>query len=123
MPDTCFAALVQNSDIVFADVAAQVHCHDAIPSDEVRYHVDAGNSLLHLAISVRGSRTLHVRGKPCAAEGEAPVEEGDARKRPLTKFAQSPGDVYLSSPNFFPHGVEYPEYPSWEERIVALQCR
>ena len=41
---------------VFADIAVQVHFGDAISEDISRYHVDAPNSLLHLATSVRGNR-------------------------------------------------------------------
>jgi hypothetical protein len=121
---------------MFADVAAQVHCRDAIPDEEVRYHVDRGNSLLHLAVSVRGHRVLHACGEPADDEREdekrvAAAEAGEGaeeepqtkRHRPVIKFPQAPGDVYLSSPHLFLHGVEYPECPTWDSRIIAVQCR
>lgn len=117
---------------MFADVAAQVHCRDGIPDEEVGYHVDRGNSLLHLAVSVRGHRVLHACGEPAddEREGEERVaaatetEGGEgAEGKPVIKFPQAPGDVYLSSPHFFPHGVEYPECPTWDSRIIAVQCR
>jgi hypothetical protein len=38
------------------DLAVQMHYGDEIGSDIARYHVDAPNSLLHLAISVHGDR-------------------------------------------------------------------
>lgn len=118
---------------MFADVAAQVHLRDAIPDEEVRYHVDRGNSLLHLAVSVRGHRTLHACGElvsdddtlaadDVAAEA-AEAAANTASHRPVIKFPQAPGDVYLSSPYLFPHGVEYPECATWDSRIIAVQCR
>lgn len=36
---------------------------------------------------------------------------------------QSGGDVYLTSPAVFSHGVQFPHAPRWSNRAIALQCR
>ena len=37
-------------------------------------------------------------------------------------FDQRRGDLYVTSPHYFIHGVEYPSC-GWEERVVAIQAR
>ena len=74
-------------------------------------HFDAINSLLHFATSVKGQRALW--SSLAGEEGEAVSVSCDAL---------SAGDVYVSSPTFFRHGVSYPEQP-WERRTVAIQAR
>lgn len=96
----------------FGDLAVQVHCGDEVAGDAIAWHQDAINSCLHLALSLRGERRLH----SLLGDGDGPSE--------LThrSHAFAAGDVYVSSPWAFLHGVEYPE-ASWEGRIVAVQCR
>jgi hypothetical protein len=112
VPDE-FTALVKRGQ-AFGDMAVQVHHGDAIKDDDVSYHVDGINSCLHLALSLRGTRTLHCR------LGAAPVTHFNDLSHRAYTFAA--GDVYLSSPSAFPHGVEYPT-ASWDTRVVAVQCR
>eukprot|EP00658_Telonema_sp_P-2_P026356 TRINITY_DN20631_c0_g1_i6.p1 TRINITY_DN20631_c0_g1~~TRINITY_DN20631_c0_g1_i6.p1 ORF type:complete len:514 (-),score=32.13 TRINITY_DN20631_c0_g1_i6:248-1624(-) len=40
-------------------IALQVHLGAAVPPGQVRWHFDGPNSLLHMAISLQGSRNLH----------------------------------------------------------------
>lgn len=95
----------------FADISVQMHWGAEIPEEHACWHWDAANSMLHLALGLQGSRTLHV-------------------KRHLPKLEQSPNEalvqqesaVYLSTPCCFPHAVQYPE-TRWEDRVVAAQCR
>jgi len=97
----------------FADIAVQVHSGDPIDENHIGWHSDAPNSTLHLALSIRGKRCLHSRlAKGIADEAMA-----------LEKHPQESGCVYVSSPFAFPHGVQYSEAQSWEDRIVAVQIR
>lgn len=112
VPDE-FTALVRRGQ-VFADLAVQVHHGDAVENDDVSFHVDGFNSCLHLALSLCGTRRLH-----CRLGTAAVAHFNDLSNRAYTFSA---GDVYLSSPSAFLHGVEYPA-ASWDTRVVAIQCR
>lgn len=96
----------------FADLAIQIHAGTAVPEEHVNWHVDASNSILHLALAIQGSRALHsMRSKTPTAEQEEVVEW------------QQPGDIYISSPAFFRHGVQYPQAYRWSKRCIAIQSR
>ena len=71
-------------------------------------HIDNMNSIVHLALSIKGQRTLH-------------ISYPDQHRSQYTR-SQKEGDVYLSSPWAFRHGVEHPRQ-TWEERTIAIQCR
>ena len=71
------------------------------------WHSDSANSLLHMAVSVRGVRSLLSMD-----------DDGHTRSCLLP-----PGSVYLTSPALFPHAVEYANAPSHDERILAVQAR
>ena len=100
-------------DDLFADVAAQSHHGGASvpvsatgrPQDG--WHVDVENSLLHMAVSLHGTRFLHL---------------SDDDMTPQGRVEMSAGAVYLTSPSSFYHAVEYPEC-RLDTRILALQCR
>eukprot|EP00052_Salpingoeca_macrocollata_P009812 m.77101 g.77101 ORF g.77101 m.77101 type:complete len:310 (-) comp17263_c0_seq5:143-1072(-) len=96
----------------FADLAVQIHAADRIGPEKVGWHIDAFNSMLHLAVSLQGRRALHVEHVPDPAQ-----TEGEKHS-----YWQAPGDVYLSLPNAFGHGVEYSE-TAWDSRIIAVQIR
>jgi len=97
----------------FSDCAVQIHSGDVIKEPHIGWHSDAPNSTLHLALSIRGNRSLHSRmANNISDEGME-----------LKVFPQTPGDVYVSSPFAFPHGVEYAEAKTWEDRIIAIQIR
>ncbi len=92
----------------WADLAMQTHYGTDEPGI---WHCDSANSLLHLAVSVRGTRALlsmdddgHTRGSPRRA-------------------VLPPGSMYLTSPALFPHAVEYANAPVHNERILAVQAR
>jgi hypothetical protein len=65
-----------------------------------------------MATSVRGYRALHSRKRPNNLDPES-TEYRDV---------QAPGNVYVTSPCFFPHAVHYPQC-DWEERVIAIQAR
>lgn len=108
-----FRSLAREKDWHFADIAVQVHAGDEINGKHIGWHNDAPNSTLHLAVSIRGRRALHSRLADKIRDEEMKLQ----------RHEQVTGDVYVSSPFAFPHGVEYSEAKTWEERIVAVQCR
>ena len=64
-----------------------------------------------MAISIQGSRELQVKADP---------DKTDSAE--MTCHPQFEGDVYLSNPSLFLHGVTYPE-TEWKSRVIAIQCR
>uniref|UniRef100_A0A0G4FZW0 Uncharacterized protein n=1 Tax=Chromera velia CCMP2878 TaxID=1169474 RepID=A0A0G4FZW0_9ALVE len=99
--------------LFFSDIAVQIHFGEEIPAEEIGWHIDAPNSLFHLALSLGGKRTLHSEVSDSNDPSVAPQRES---------LEQKQGDAYLSSPFCFAHAVEYPQC-EWGERVVALQCR
>ena len=77
------------------------------------WHRDSPNSLLHMAVSIRGRRALHSFQSRTSARSDLGLLHVDWQEQ---------GDVYVSSPWAFLHGVEYPT-SDWGGRVVALQCR
>ena len=95
----------------FADLSVQMHYGSKILGDELFWHSDAENSLLHLGITVRGERILHtLRSKTINGHVEDILI-------PMTA-----GDVYVSSSTLMNHAPEYPDV-NWDTRIVAIQSR
>jgi hypothetical protein len=89
--------------------------------------------MLHMALSIRGTRILHSLFPPPGPDAPLPAKCESPSKREVKPAEisegdeqhmdwQSAGDLYVSSPFAFLHAVEYPEC-SWENRIVAVQCR
>ena len=141
------AALFSRPEAFFSDLAVQVHFGQ---QQEPIWHNDGVNSILHMALSINGNRELRMlaRGPEDApdkqhqvfrANGATKWDTGTAREA-KTRYGQprrdrsqidwekqflnpmSPGDVYISSPTGFLHGVDYPEC-SYTNRIIAVQCR
>ena len=85
----------------FADIAIQIHYGVEISTDQISWHTDTVNSLLHLALSLNGRRSLHTK---------------------TSIMEQLKGNIYLSSSWSFVHGVSYDECTN-DDKIVAVQCR
>jgi hypothetical protein len=100
----------------FSDLSVQIHWGSHIGKqthgDELFWHSDAENSLLHFCVTIRGSRTLHSM--------RALTEEGKVRE---VLEEQRPGDMYLSSSALMRHAPEYPATFGYGERIAAIQAR
>ena len=103
------------SENMLGDLAIQVHFGHEIGGGNIGFHTDALNSLFHFAFAVRGNRSLHSYRANTKEEAKTPTFDHYVDP-------QKEGDVYISSPALFRHGVEYPER-KWEERIVAIQAR
>jgi len=102
-----------STDCLFGDLAIQFHFGERVGDKDLSWHTDASNSILHMATDIHGKRALHShRSKKTTDKNMVDVVEW-----------QNPGDIYLSSPAFFMHSVEYPENPTWDTRIIAIQAR
>ena len=102
--------------VAFGSVAVQFHAGRPVQGSSMNWHHDNANSLLHLAVGIRGTRLLHSLRRPLGQTNKVDVipERVDTLK---------PGDVYVSSPTLFDHAVEYPHAASWKDGVIAIQCR
>eukprot|EP00434_Breviolum_minutum_P005372 symbB.v1.2.004737.t2/scaffold275.1/size244369/7 len=83
-------------------------CEQADPTEALGWHVDSWASAIHLSLSLKGHRSLHLRS--CPGQGSPELE---------SELVMNPGDVYLSSPAFFAHEVRKQETAD----VVAVQIR
>lgn len=115
--DSGYRKMIEDG-FIFADLACQIHYGTPVTGEQINWHIDAPNSILHLATAIYGKRGLHF-------EHIFP-DEVDEMERPKRKnefFWNSPGDCYLSSPHTFRHGVEYTRTKNYDDRIMAIQAR
>jgi len=73
-------------------------------------HNDGTTSALHLSITLSGQRTVRAKVETAGAEPRWEDRE------------MYPGDIYLSSPSFYVHQVNYRPAPH-EAPMIALHCR
>jgi hypothetical protein len=112
-PMVALVASLIEQGLCFSDLAVQVHAGDGVPASSVGWHTDAPNSVVHMALSLGpGSRALH------SMRSSQP--KGDPERRVAW---QRTGDVYVSSPACFEHGVEYEPARLWRHRVIAVQAR
>lgn len=104
------ARLIQEGD-VFADLAIQQHWGSDEPGI---WHNDGVNSLMHFALSVRGSRALL---------SEFSKTSDPAANLQVRRDDMGQGDCYLTTPALFSHAVQYHDAPTYESRIIAVQFR
>lgn len=116
VPSDSILAAVFKRGWAFGDLALQVHYGTAVDESCVGWHMDAVNSALHMAVSLRGSRVLKSKLTPAAPR------KGERQTTQIQDSPQSAGDVYVSNPHSFVHGVEYPT-SDWSSRVVACQIR
>jgi hypothetical protein len=85
----------------FSDLSIQIHYGTAINDEQLFWHSDAENSLIHLGLTIRGRRVLHSRRaeRPDSLAAEVAEE-------------QRPGSLYLSTSTLMNHAPEYPEVTS-----------
>ena len=107
-------------ELHFGDLSIQIHYGRGNEEKLVSgaaWHSDAANSLLHLAVTLRGNRVLHSKRVQRTANnsirGQLPMEV-------LEK--QQPGDIYLSSSTLMQHAPEFFE-TDYESRSIAIHAR
>eukprot|EP00299_Pterocystis_sp_00344_P005857 c17598_g1_i1.p1 GENE.c17598_g1_i1~~c17598_g1_i1.p1 ORF type:complete len:297 (-),score=61.12 c17598_g1_i1:42-932(-) len=113
LPSDSFLKKCMDAGNVFADFSVQIHFGQEISAEHVAWHCDAFNSALHLALSIHGTRALHLKTSS-TNQVKAPLEE--------EVVWQQAGNTYLSCPFAFPHAVQYTGC-DWDNRIIAVQCR
>lgn len=110
--DTCgIVAQWLSHGMHFADISVQMHWGSQISSTELFWHSDAENSLLHMGLSIKGTRLLH------SMRSLTPT--GTVRQ--VTE-PQTEGAVYLASSTLMNHAPSYPAV-NFNERIIAIQSR
>lgn len=97
---------------LFSDISIQLHYGSHIHGDQLFWHSDAENSLLHFGLTISGYRILH--SKRAKTESSTVITE--------VLEDQPPGTVYLSSSTLMNHAPEYPAN-TWNDRIIAMQAR
>lgn len=96
---------------LFAEGTAQLHFGSPVRGRNLAWHVDGESSVLHLSITLLGSRTLLAQ--------RSSVPGGRLR---IVAAPQLAGDVYVANPCCFAHAVEFPE-ADWAQRSLSVQCR
>jgi len=81
---------------------------------ECGWHIDGATSLMHLAVTLGGQRDLKVE-YACGSKPKDPTKKETAT---MTR-----GDVYLSSPFLFHHGVQFKESSRFEDASLSIQMR
>ena len=97
---------------IFGDLSIQIHYGKG--NDETfasAWHTDAVNSLLHLAVTLRGTRVLHSKRRNTTV---GPVDE---ILEPITA-----GDVYLSSSALMLHAPKFSD-TNYDSRVIAIHAR
>jgi hypothetical protein len=96
------------------DPALQIHFGAATPEDCMNWHFDHKNSLLHLSITLKGSRKVYFK----VSDVENP-SDGDLESLVLSL---EEGDIYVANPNSFYHALKFDEM-SYRDRSITIQCR
>lgn len=107
----------------FGDLSIQIHYGNGnekkLTSGQA-WHTDAENSLLHLAVTLRGSRVLHSkRIQPTnmtLRRPRNPEQPTEVLER------QQPGDVYLSSSTLMRHAPQFFD-TDYASRVIAIHAR
>ena len=111
--DICYGfAMWIEKGYLFGDLSIQIHYGRGNEATFPRaWHTDAENSLLHLALTLKGSRVLHTR------RGNSSIGLIEEKLN-----LQSPGDVYLSSSTLMLHAPKFSD-TNYENRVVAIHAR
>lgn len=116
----------------FADLSIQIHYgrgNNEKLTSGVAWHTDAENSLLHLAVTLRGNRVLHSKriiqqshynGNSTTLRRQRPMKNQQQPTEILEK--QTPGDVYLSSSTLMRHAPQFFD-TDYSTRVIAIHAR
>jgi hypothetical protein len=117
------------NEAAFGDLAVQMHWgHEVVgPNGDNGYgnlgwHRDSRNSVLHAALSIRGKRALH-SCRFATPEAAEQCDGSQSMKALGCADWRQPGDIYVASPAYFYHAVEYPQNDAFEQRVIAVQSR
>jgi len=99
---------------IAGDVSIQIHYgknNDDNFNRGIAWHTDALNSLLHLAITIRGNRVLHSYRSNTSTSQPVEVLE-----------PQGPGSIYLSSSALMKHAPKFSD-TKYDTRVIAIHAR
>lgn len=137
--DVCYVlAKWIERDYHFGDLSIQIHYGQGNKEKLVSgmaWHTDAENSLLHLAVTLRGRRVLHsrrIRGNNAGGENstlrgagnDGRQQQQQQQRQPMVEVLeeQRPGDVYLSSSTLMRHAPEFFD-TDYSTRVIAIHAR
>lgn len=108
----------------FGDLSIQIHYgsgnEQKLTSGQA-WHTDAANSLLHLAVTLRGHRVLH--SKRTQPSNDSTIRRPVRGQQPVEVLEkQQPGDVYLSSSTLMRHAPQFFE-TDYDSRSIAIHAR
>ena len=112
-----------DKDYHFADLSIQIHYgkgNEHKLRSGAAWHQDAENSLLHLAVTLRGERVLHSKRIRRDDNNLRPLEK--QRKETEILETQRPGDIYLSSSTLMNHAPQFFD-TDYNSRVIAIHAR
>ena len=108
----------------FGDLSIQIHYGDGNEqklTSGMAWHTDAANSLLHLAVTLRGHRVLH--SKRIQPSNDSTIRRPVRGQQPVEVLEkQQPGSVYLSSSTLMRHAPQFFD-TDYESRSIAIHAR
>eukprot|EP00579_Thalassiosira_antarctica_P024248 CAMPEP_0201985660 /NCGR_PEP_ID=MMETSP0904-20121228/87784_1 /ASSEMBLY_ACC=CAM_ASM_000553 /TAXON_ID=420261 /ORGANISM="Thalassiosira antarctica, Strain CCMP982" /LENGTH=175 /DNA_ID=CAMNT_0048539397 /DNA_START=56 /DNA_END=583 /DNA_ORIENTATION=- len=107
----------------FGDLSVQIHYgrgNEEKLTSGAAWHADAENSLLHLAVTLSGSRVLH--SKRIQAHANTTLRRPKRQEPTEVLERQEPGDVYLSSSTLMRHAPQFFD-TDYSTRVIAIHAR
>lgn len=114
-----------DKDKHFGDLSIQIHYGKGNEQKLISgaaWHTDAENSLLHLAVTLRGSRVLHskrIQSQSNTTQLRRPLKSQIPQE---ILEQQNPGDVYLSSSTLMRHAPQFFD-TNYNTRVIAIHAR
>ncbi|KAL7549340.1 hypothetical protein ACHAWF_012610 [Thalassiosira exigua] len=109
----------------FGDLSIQIHYgqgNEKKLKSGVAWHNDAENSLLHLAVTLRGNRVLHSKKVQSHLNGITSNLRHLNNQPAEILEPQRPGDVYLSSSILMRHAPQFFQ-SEYSTRVIAIHAR
>ena len=125
--DVCYlAAKWIDESKHFGALSIQIHYgknNDAKLASGVAWHTDAENSLLHLAVTLRGNRVLHSRRIQANTKNSTLRQPKSNQQQPIEVLEkQQPGSTYLSSSTLMRHAPQFFD-TDYSTRSIAIHAR
>ena len=113
----------------FGDLSIQIHYgtgNEQKLTSGAAWHTDAENSLLHLAVTLRGNRVLHSKRLQMQQQSNSTttlLRQSPRNQVPVELLErQTPRDVYLSSSTLIRHAPQFFD-TDYANRVIAIHAR